>query len=213
MKSYNNIDEIENKVAPLYGLVLTGGKSTRMKTDKAAIHYYGTSQEKYVYDMLAKKCSKTFLSCNKDQAAAKKEMPVIEDIFFEMGPMAGILSAFQSFPHVAWLAVACDLPFLSEDTIAFLIKNRNATKMATAFVDSTGKYPEPMVAIWEPKSYAALLQAVSEKNSSLSKVLMNDDVELLKMPNEREFTNVNYPVEYQEVIKKLNQHLKTIHSL
>ena len=203
MKSYNNIDEIENKVAPLFGLVLTGGKSTRMKTDKAAIHYYGTSQEKYVYDMLVKKCSKTFLSCNKEQAATKKEMPVIEDVFFEMGPMAGILSAFQTFPHVAWLAVACDLPFLSEDTIAFLIKTRNATKMATAFVDTTVKYPEPMVAIWEPKSNAVLLQAVSEKNSSLSKVLMNDDVELLKMPNEREFTNVNYPEEYERLIKQL----------
>ena len=205
MKSYSNIEEIENKVAPLFGLVLTGGKSTRMKTDKAAIHYYGTSQEKYVYDMLVKKCSKTFLSCNKEQAATKKEMPVIEDVFFEMGPMAGILSAFQSFPHVAWLAVACDLPFLSEDTIAFLIKNRNATKIATAFVDSTGKYPEPMVTIWEPQSYPTLSQKVSEGNTSLSKILMNDDVELLKMPNEREFTNVNYPEEYERLIKQLKR--------
>ena len=205
MKSYSNIEEIENKVAPLFGLVLTGGKSTRMKTDKAAIHYYGTSQEKYVYDMLVKKCSKTFLSCNKEQAATKKEMPVIEDVFFEMGPMAGILSAFQSFPNVAWLAVACDLPFLSEDTIAFLIKNRNATKIATAFVDSTGKYPEPMVTIWEPQSYPTLSQKVSEGNTSLSKILMNDDVELLKMPNEREFTNVNYPEEYERLIKQLKR--------
>ena len=162
---------------------------------------------------MSKPCSKTFLSCNNEQAATKKEMPVIEDVFFEMGPMAGILSAFQTFPHVAWLAVACDLPFLSEDTIAFLIKNRNVTKMATAFVDSMGKYPEPMVTIWEPQIYPTLSQKVSEGNTSLSKVLMNDDVELLKMPNEREFTNVNYPVEYQEVIKKLNQPLKTIHSL
>ena len=205
MKSYSNINEIENKITPLFGLVLTGGKSTRMKTDKAAIHYYGTSQEKYVYDMLVKKCSKTFLSCNKEQAATKKEMPVIEDVFFEMGPMAGILSAFQSFPNVAWLAVACDLPFLSEDTIAFLIKNRNATKIATAFVDPTGKYPEPMVTIWEPQSYPTLSQKVSEGNTSLSKVLMNDDVELLKMPNEREFTNVNHPEEYERLIKQLKR--------
>ncbi len=205
MKSYSNIDEIENDIAPLYGLVLTGGKSSRMKTDKATIHYHGTSQEKYVYDMLMKKCTETFLSCNKKQALTKKEMPVIEDVFFDMGPMAGILSAFQSFPHVAWLAVACDLPLLSEATIDFLIKNRNASKTASAFVDFSDKYPEPMVTIWEPEIYPFLLQVASHENTSLSKVLMNNDVELLKMPNEREFTNINHPEEYERLIKQLTR--------
>ena len=39
-------------VAPLLGLVLAGGRSTRMKRDKAALTYRGATQLERAWDLL-----------------------------------------------------------------------------------------------------------------------------------------------------------------
>ena len=44
------------------GLVIAGGKSTRMQQDKAMIQYHGMPQYQYVYNILQPFCSETFIS-------------------------------------------------------------------------------------------------------------------------------------------------------
>ena len=57
----------------LYGLVLSGGKSTRMGTDKGLITYHGIPQREYIYKLLEEVCDATFLSIRDDQAATIPE--------------------------------------------------------------------------------------------------------------------------------------------
>jgi len=154
---------LEERIPPVKGLVLTGGQSVRMEKDKSSLVYHGKTQREYVYDMLQNYCSDVFISCNHDQARELDgQFPLIEDTFVGLGPMSGILSAFQLDPDAAWLTVACDLPYLSKSTLDYLIKNRNPSKAATAFYDPKGEFPEPLITIWEPKSYPALLQFLSQ---------------------------------------------------
>ena len=47
---------------PIYGLVLAGGRSTRMQRDKAALLYHGRTQIEWAMDLLRPHVEKVFLS-------------------------------------------------------------------------------------------------------------------------------------------------------
>ncbi|MEX2592324.1 MAG: NTP transferase domain-containing protein [Anditalea sp.] len=194
----------QNKPA-IKGLVLAGGESKRMQKDKGELAYHGKSQREHLLSLIQPFCSQAFLSCNAKQAIVLKDkFPLIEDAFFGLGPMGGILSAFRTDPNAAWLTVACDLPYLSNKTLEHLLMHRNPSKVATAFLDPKGKFPEPLVTLWEPRSYPVLLEYLSQGYSCPRKVLINSEVEILNAPDKREFYNVNHPEEYEEVVRELN---------
>ena len=196
---------VDTQTPPINGLVLAGGKSTRMGTDKGSIHYYVNTQREYLFNMLLPVCSEVFVSLNGQQVKEENKLPYIQDAFIGLGPAGGILSAFQQNPNSAWLTVACDLPFVTTELIAYLIAHRNPYKMATAFMDAGNKFPEPLVTIWEPKAYPALLQFLSEGYACPRKALINSDVELLHAPDASAFTNVNTPEDYEKVKRSLQQ--------
>ena len=193
------------QVPPVHGLVLAGGKSTRMQQDKGKLQYYpGQDQRTHVFDLLQPLCEEVYVSCNTEQATELAgKLPYLEDTFLNLGPKGGILSAFQRNPNVAWLAVACDLPFLSAATLQYLVQHRDPTQMATAFYDSDGQFPEPLLTIWEPRSYATLLHFLSLGYSCPRKALINSDVKLLHIPNKSELRNVNDPETYRQSLEEL----------
>jgi molybdenum cofactor guanylyltransferase len=188
--------ELQQSIPPLNGLVLTGGKSVRMGIDKSELAYFGKPQRQHVYDMLSPLCRQVFVSVNEEGQAALNT-PTLKDRFIGIGPMGGILTALQSNPDAAWLVLACDLPYLTRNTLQFLIEHRNPSKLATAFYEPNGTFPEPLITIWEPRSYAVLLQALSQGYSCPRKVLINSNVEMLQVPHVQELTNVNDPAAYE----------------
>lgn len=200
---------ITNTVPQLNGLILCGGKSSRMGRKKEEIHYHGKSQRQHLSELLAEHCREVFMSYNRaGEKHFNNQYPYIEDIFSGIGPMGGILSAFQKYPGRAWLSVACDYPLLSAQAIKQLISHRNPSKTATAFYDADGKLPEPLITIWEPRSYLYLLQFLSTGNSSLRKALMYADTELIAIHNSQELFNSNTPEECEEALKVINAKIK-----
>ena len=199
-------DFMKENQPELNGLVLIGGKSTRMNRDKANLTYHEKSQKEHVSELLKTYCKEVFLSCNAEQEAGfDNEQFIIKDKLIGMGPMGGLISAFMEKPDVAWLSVACDLPFLSQKTLDYLISNRNPSKLATSFLDSDSKFPEPLVTIWEPRAYPVLFRYLSQGYSCPRKVLINSDVALLHAPDKEEFKNVNDPATYEAVQKVLKK--------
>lgn len=196
---------LKQRLAPIKGLVLVGGESRRMQKDKSALVYHAKNQREHVLSLIRPFCSTAYLSCNASQAASMDgQENVIEDVFLKLGPLGGILSAFRSDPNAAWLTVACDLPFLSEATVRWLVEHRNPSKVATAFLDTDGVFPEPLVTLWEPRAYPLLLDYLSQGYSCPRKVLINSEVELLAAPDKKDFYNVNHPEEYSQVIHELS---------
>jgi molybdopterin-guanine dinucleotide biosynthesis protein A len=189
---------------PLTGLVLAGGKSTRMHTDKTRLNYHGKPQHLYLYELIEHYCDRVFLSCREEQ---ENEIPenydTITDTFLEMGPFGALLSAFRQQPNSAWLTVACDLPLLSSQTLQTLVDSRNPSKIATAFRNPKSDFPEPLITIWEPKSYQVLLQFLGMGCSCPRKVLINADIEILEAPDAQELMNANTPQEYERALAHL----------
>lgn len=196
------LELIENNLAPLHGLVLAGGESLRMGTDKGLLDYFGKSQRIYSLEMLEKLNLKTYLSVRKEQKLEQKN--VIEDKFMGLGPFGAICSAFQHDPNTAWLVLATDLPYADEKLIRRLIQERDPSKVATALKGKNKKFPEPLITIWEPRAYPIMLQFLAQGISCPRKVLINSDVKLVEVEDEF-ITNVNTPEEFTAIKKELGK--------
>ena len=189
----------------IYGLVLSGGKSTRMGTDKGLIAYHGIPQRDHLYKLLEKSCDKTFMSIRKEQEveiASTFNTIVDEDVF--KGPFNGILSAHKKYPDVAWLVLACDLPLIDEKSLQELIAARMGSADATAFAQKENPLPEPLCAIWEPRGLKAAVTYLEEGNGSCPrKFLINNNTHLVFPENAHVLMNANSEAEYKEAMTKL----------
>ncbi|MDQ2794101.1 MAG: NTP transferase domain-containing protein, partial [Bacteroidota bacterium] len=193
-------------VPVLRGLVLAGGRSERMQTDKGALHYHGLDQRQHTAALLAEFCPDVRVSVRPDQAG---ELPAgltaLPDTFLNLGPLGGILSAFQADPNAAWLVLACDLPFLTRHTLEYLVSNRQPARLATSFRSPWDGFPEPLVSIWEPRSYGQLLRFLGLGYSCPRKALINSDIALLAPPVSGELRNVNTPQERAAATQELQK--------
>ena len=194
-------NSLQKNTPLLNGLVLAGGKSRRMGRDKGKINYHGKPQREYAFDLLAACCEQTFLSCRPDQSADPDlfGMPLIFDSFLGLGPFGAIASAFRENPNAAWLVVACDLPLLDQKALDYLIQHRDPSKIATAFNSPDNEFPEPLITIWEPRSYPVLLSFLTQGYSCPRKVLINSEVALVDAPDTRVLTNVNSPEDFEKL--------------
>lgn len=196
----------ETDLPQLNGLVLAGGKSLRMGNPKDKINWHGKEQRYYTADLLAPFCENVFISCRRDQLEHfDTDYNALTDTFLNMGPFGGILSALRAQRDKAWLVVACDLPLLDKNSLEFLIRSRDAEKAATTYESPFDGLPEPLITIWEPKSYPLLLNFLGLGNTCPRKVLMNSDTLILKPHNPDALMNVNTPEEMtkaKEILKK-----------
>jgi molybdopterin-guanine dinucleotide biosynthesis protein A len=191
---------------PLYGLVLAGGRSTRMLRDKAALEYKpGESQLDAAMRLLEGRVARVFLSVRADQQddPLRARHAQIVDAGGVEGPIAGIRAAFDRFPNSAWLVLACDLPFLDGATLDFLIASRAVEADATAFRSSHDGLPEPLCAIYEPRARAGIGAHLGAGKSCPRKYLINANTHLLDQPDPRALDNVNTVAEYARAVSSL----------
>ena len=184
--------------APLHGLVLAGGRSSRMGRDKAALEYAGRSQLERAFALLDPLVARCFVSVRADQQAdpLRTRFPQVVDAVPGLeGPAAGILSALRAHPGAAWLVLACDLPFLDAGTLQHLIAHRDPTRPATAFRSSHDGLPEPLCAIYEPAALGPLEAFVAGGRNCPRKFLIQSNILLLDQPRAEALDNVNTPTE------------------
>lgn len=196
--------DYRQQAAPMYGLVLTGGRSSRMGSDKAELDYSGQPELDRVFELLSHHCEKVFVSCRQDQSqtAARAKYPQIWDLDGLDGPLAGIEAALKAHPDCAWLVVACDLPYVNEATLKTLVSGRKPTKQATAF-RGFQDLPEPLCAIWEPSSAEGIADFVASGRDCPRKYLLGQSVEILAPPRPQELTNANDPPTREAILRDL----------
>jgi molybdopterin-guanine dinucleotide biosynthesis protein A len=180
------------------GLVLAGGRSSRMKRDKATLPYAGRTQLERAAELVAAHVGEVFVSVREDQAddPVRSRFPRIVDRRTGIGPIAGIMAAQAERPDAAWLVLACDLPFLDDATLTHLLAHRDPSRVATAYRSAHDGLPEPLCAVYEPASRAAIDAFVAAGRDCPRKFLINSDTRLLEQPNPRALENVNTPEEY-----------------
>lgn len=192
--------------APVYALVLAGGRSSRMQTDKAALAYRGRAQLAEAMQLVAPLVARAFVSVRSDQVddPLRARFAQIIDRQENLGPIAGILAAQEQYPHVAWLVLACDLPFLTAAVLEHLLGARAAARDATAYVSSHDGLPEPLCAIYEPASRPKLAAYLARGRQCPRKFLREANAHLIAAPDPRALDNINTPAEYEAAMSTLD---------
>ncbi len=142
--------------SPLYGLVLAGGRGTRLGRDKGELDYHGLPQAAWGLRLLEPFCRERFVSVRPEQidTPGYRGLPTIVDRGASAGPASGVAAALQQFPRAAWFVIAADMPLLTDAVLATLVAHRDPSVLATAY-RRRGGMPEPLCAIWEPAAARA----------------------------------------------------------
>ena len=194
-------------IAPLKGLVLAGGESSRMGLDKGTIEYHGMPQRDYLMSLLLSNLPEVFLSSRPGQVI-DGHWPMMEDAYTGLGPFGAILTAFHKEPHCAWLVVACDFPLLDQNAILQLIQQRNPKSVATSFLDTHTLMPEPWISILEPSLYPLLQQYYQRGRSSLRGILVDYNSTVIRPDDPDILLNANTPEESEALKLRIKSRLE-----
>lgn len=178
--------------APLAGLVLSGGFSTRMGRDKGSLPWKGGLLVHFQAQRLARAVNPVCISCREPQVADYEgPFTLIPDTLPSGGPMSGFLSAFAVRPAFAWLVLSVDLPFLEPEALDLLRACRDPSRIATVFRQPDGIL-QPLAAIWEPAAAPLLQEAWDAGRLSLRRIL-EDHAALVLDGDPYDFRNLNTP--------------------
>lgn len=173
--------------------ILTGGQSSRMGTDKSQLYFHG---EKLIDKML--RISREF---SDDVFIAGRPCRTItpttfyEDIETEKGPLSGILTAITHSKHDFVLVLACDMPFISENTLQWLSKEQKLLDNETIAFASVNGNDHYLAGFYHRSLLEDINTALNSDNLRVRQLLNTNVFKTLNVPNELSmgFTNINTP--------------------
>jgi molybdopterin-guanine dinucleotide biosynthesis protein A len=177
-----------------------------MQRDKAALVYRGQTQLERAMALLETRLGTAFVSMRRDQAGdpLRSRYRPIFDLQDGLGPIGGIMAAQAAHPDVAWLVLACDLPYVDAVLIEHLLQGRAADHQATAYRSSYDGLPEPLCAIYEPCSREPIAAYVAGGGRCPRRFLQQASAVLIDPPAEHALDNVNTQEEYAATMKDLS---------
>lgn len=149
----------------LTGVVLAGGRSTRLGTDKAGLEVDGEPLVTRVGAVLASICEEVLIASGDGTRLGGLPWRQIADVVPDAGPLAGIVAALEvaTTPLVAVAAV--DLPFADPEVFVALMTAWNGE---VAVVPEVGGRIQPLHAVWARKAAVALRAALEDGDRSPS---------------------------------------------
>lgn len=148
------------------GIILAGGKSSRMGKDKALSDFNGKKLVSYAIETLKPLCDPLIISAN--QKPEKYEafgLPVISDEIKDIGPMGGILTCLKYSETQHNLIISCDTPFVNSELFRYLL---NEIENFQVVVPSHETFLiEPLNAYYNTNIIGALEKSIHEGNYKL----------------------------------------------
>ncbi|MBK8495279.1 MAG: molybdenum cofactor guanylyltransferase [Chitinophagaceae bacterium] len=188
------------------GLVLCGGNSSRMGTDKSMLQYCDKPQRYHVYDMLLPFCEHVFIAINEQQViTVESGYDHLTDApaFNNIGPMAALLTAFTRYPQMNMLLIGCDYPFLSSADIkdfAAICKHEPA-----AFYNEAHQVYEPLLAWYPYQTFDELKKRHASKQYSLQHFLKDNNAVKFYPQNKNSMVSVDTEEAFTEAHKSINK--------
>ncbi len=176
----------------LNAVILIGGKSERMGTDKYQLKVHDQPQYVHLYEMLSRPDIKPHLSCNKDQdAKIPDNYHKIIDQHEGIGPIGGLISAIQKDPKTPILLIACDLINLTENTIRQLIENNHPDHDVVTYHKQGTDFKETTCTIYNLSSFKYVSELVEQGAYSLLGILEKSKVKSIAVDDNEALKNVN----------------------
>lgn len=189
--------------AQITGIVLAGGKSSRMGTDKSLMMLNEKPIISYVIEAIRPLCSQIVISSNK-HVYDFTGCEVWPDLYPVQAPMIGIYSCLERSSTDLNIVVSCDVPFVETALFSHLLSNKGNSDIIVPVHDG---YLEPLCAIYKKKVVTELQQYIDQQNYRLLEFIENASHKRLEISaslfSPRIFMNLNTLDEFKQASRNL----------
>lgn len=142
------------------GIILSGGRSSRMKYNKAFAEITSRSSIEIIIDKFRSFFDETIIISNELELYKRFGLPVYTDIYPRLGPISGIHSALYRSSFESIFLLGCDMPFINMSLVELMLEKLNGFDTVVPRINS---YLQPTSAVYR-KSCLPLLTDCLENN-------------------------------------------------
>ncbi len=170
------------------GIILAGGKSSRMKTDKAVMTLGNKTLTEHIFLLLKSFCNQILISTNNPE----NKIPgctSVEDEIENIGPIGGIYTCLKKSKNEKNIIISCDTPFVSADLIKLLINNYEKDLiLITEYQEKT--YPFP--GIYPRKIIETIEEQIKINNYKIKMLIEKCPHKKIHIPEKSDFLKNNF---------------------
>ncbi|WHZ03069.1 molybdenum cofactor guanylyltransferase [Neobacillus sp. YX16] len=190
-------------------IILSGGKSSRMGTNKALLKLNEKTTIERMVDILKIYFDDIILVTNDMESYQFLGVKMVSDHYPGKGPLAGFHAGLMASDYDVNFITACDMPFISGELAATLV---NMIDHHDALVPVINGKMQTLCAVFQKKSVAKIEECIENGRLPIKHLLEHLNVlyvtekELQANSNidmERVFFNMNHPHEYEDAKKWL----------
>jgi molybdenum cofactor guanylyltransferase len=146
-------------------VLLAGGESRRMGRDKATFSFHGKALWQIQLELLRSlEPTEIFVSARTDPAWRHTHVKFVADDPPSRGPLSGIAASLVQMRTAHLLALAIDMPFMSENYLRYLCDKIEA---GVGVLPKIGNRAEPLAAIYPREANADFQSALAGTDFSL----------------------------------------------
>ncbi|MDD4168672.1 MAG: molybdenum cofactor guanylyltransferase [Desulfotomaculaceae bacterium] len=179
------------------GVILAGGKSSRMGANKALINIGKKGMIERVASELEKVCAEVLVSGGDEKNGKQLGLKVVPDMIPGRGPLSGIHASLHVAEYDICLVAACDMPFIRAELASLMLQE---VKGYDAAVPRHGIYLQPLFAVYCKSCLPALEGYLNSGGIAVAKSLpllrvnyVSEEKVGLLTDVETVFFNVNTP--------------------
>lgn len=184
------------------GIILAGGQSSRMGTNKAFLEFEGQPLVARLAERFQRWFRQTAIVTNTPDAFAFLNLPMAGDRVPGLGPLSGLEAGLKlsAYEHAFFCAV--DMPFVSEGLVRFMVREAPGHDIVVPWLD--GEY-EPMHAVYARSCLPAISRNIDARRLRLISIfegtalrpVTRAEVEAFGDPD-RLFFNCNTPADLEQ---------------
>lgn len=192
----------ENKeyISELSMVVLAGGRSSRMGTDKSNLRLQGSSFLEYQIEKGRKLGITDILVSGYQGSGCSAE--VVKDRVAQRGPLGGLEACFRKASHSRVLVLGVDVPLIPVSELERLAERSRNSEKAVTILQHRGK-EEPLIGVYRSDLADAMLEELSVRKGSVFAFLRRIGYEVYVSDGPDEwFANINFPEDYEKYVKR-----------
>lgn len=173
-------------------IILAGGKSTRMMSDKGLIAFNDKPLIEHVIEKV-NSITNNIIIISSNPAYIQFGYPCFEDIIKDKGPLSGIVTGLVNSTTQKNFVVACDMPFLSTAILQGLITNCAGVD---AVIAEHKNMAEPLCAIYDKRCIPHFRLKLEQNQLKINLALEGLKTRVISFDKENcftgnEFSNIN----------------------
>jgi molybdopterin-guanine dinucleotide biosynthesis protein A len=165
------------------GIVLSGGKSSRMGQDKCLLNFNGKLLISTILDVFKEITDKIFVSANKDEYK-NLGYPIIKDAIVNCGPLGGIYSTLKNSTTDINIFAPCDMPFLNAGFYYFLLSQLSDYQ---AVVPIYNNKVEPLTIILKKETLEIAQSQIAQKDYKILNFLRKINTNFVEITEKNDF--------------------------